>query len=51
MRVVDAMTGEVVWAANAEYGTGGALIRQVESTNNAMKDMVNDFSETFPPRE
>ena len=49
MRVIETETESIVWSASAEYGQGGVFINQVESTENAMSEMVENFSKTFPP--
>jgi len=50
MRVTETRSGKVVWSANAEYGSGGIFINQDGSTKKAMRDMVQRFSENFPPQ-
>lgn len=49
MRVIDCSNSSVVWSATAEYGQAGIFINQTKSTQEAMRDMVADFSKSFPP--
>lgn len=49
MRVIETKTESIVWSASAEYGQGGVFINQVESSEEAMSEMVENFSQTFPP--
>jgi len=50
MRVTEVLTESIVWSGIAEYGQGGVFINQVNSTNEAMEDMVENFSKKFPPK-
>ena len=50
LRVTETENGSIVWSATAEYGQGGLLINQVKSSNKAMHDIVEKFSENFPPK-
>jgi hypothetical protein len=51
MRVTRIKTGQVVWSASAEYGSAGVFIDQDGSTSAAMRDMVAEFSNHFPPQD
>ena len=50
LRVTETENASIVWSATAEYGQGGLTINQVKSSNKAMHDMVEKFSENFPPK-
>ena len=51
MRVTNTANRNIVWSANGKYGQSGILINQVKSNKNAMEDMVNNFSLSFPPQK
>lgn len=51
MRVTETLGRKIVWSAQADYGQSGITINQSKSTTEAMKDMVADFSKTFPPHK
>ena len=50
MRVTETIKRKIIWSAQGNFGQGGILINQADSTKNAMHDMVKDFSKTFPPK-
>lgn len=50
MHVTETRTRTVVWSADGKYGKGGVFINQVDSNNDAMREMVADFAKSFPPK-
>ena len=50
MRVTDVGTRNIVYSANGKFGQGGVFINQVKSNKDAMREMVEKFSLSFPPK-
>ena len=50
MRITETIKRKIIWSAQGNFGQGGVFINQAKSTTDAMRAMVRDFSESFPPK-